>query len=114
MDFTPKKIIVQVKGGEHIGPNIVRDLRATVDREQAVIGILITLRNPTKPMKTEALSAGYYTSQYFNRSVPKIQMLTIEDILAGSSPEYYRVPNTFKAAPRKFKNDAVQTSLIDN
>ena len=114
-DFTaPKKIIVQVKGGEHIGPNYVRDLKGTVEREKAVIGILITMKNPTKPMKTEAVSAGYYTSKYFDRSVPKIQILTVEELLAGESPEYYRVPTTFKSAPRKYKNDAFQPNLIDN
>lgn len=115
VDFTsPKKIIVQVKGGEHIGPNYVRDLNGTVEREKAAIGILITMKSPTKPMKTEAVSAGYYTSKYFNRSVPRIQILTIEELLAGKSPEYYRVPTTFKSAPRKYKNDAFQPNLIDN
>ena len=31
-----------------------------IEREKAAIGALITLREPTKPMLTEAASAGFY------------------------------------------------------
>lgn len=70
-------------------------------------------------MKTEALSAGYYKSEYFNVSVPKIQILTIEELLSGEKPKYYRVPGssggaTLKAAPRKYKDEPSQVNLLDN
>ena len=43
------------------------------------------LEPPTKPMKTEALSAGYYHSPGWNRDYQKIQIRTIEQLLAGES-----------------------------
>jgi hypothetical protein len=52
-----KQVIVQVKSG-YVGVNHVRDLKGVIEREKAAIGALITLREPTKPMRTEAAAAG--------------------------------------------------------
>ena len=52
-----KQVIVQVKSG-YIGVNHVRDLKGVLEREKAPIGVLITLREPTKPMLTEAAARG--------------------------------------------------------
>ena len=76
-----KKIIVSVKGGDHVGVTMVKDLIATVEREKAAIGLFITLAEPTRPMTTEAVSAGFYPSP--KGDVPKIQILTIEGLLSG-------------------------------
>jgi DNA modification methylase len=76
-----KKIIVSVKSGG-VSVSMVRDLRGVLERESAALALLITLENPTKPMETEALKAGFYadgTTRY-----PRIQILTIESLLAGS------------------------------
>ena len=58
-----KQIILSVKGGQ---PKLseLRDLWGVVTREQAQIGVLISLRNPTQPMRTEAAKAGFYTSPW--------------------------------------------------
>ena len=77
-----KKVVVQVKSGQ-VHATYVRDLRAVVEREKAVMGLLITLESPTKPMLTEALSAGYYHSPWWNRDYHKMQIRTIEELLAG-------------------------------
>ena len=83
-----KKIIVSVKGGEHVSVTMLKDLIATVQKEKAEIGIFITLAEPTKPMITEAVSAGYYQSP--KGDIPKIQILTIEDLLSGKAkPQYF-------------------------
>jgi site-specific DNA-methyltransferase (adenine-specific) len=83
-----KKIIVSVKGGEHVSVTMVKDLIATVEREKAAIGLFVTLAVPTKPMVTEAVSAGFYKSP--KGDVPKIQILTIEDLLSGKAkPQYF-------------------------
>lgn len=57
---TTEKAIVSVKGGDNVSVPMVRDLGHVVDREKAKIGIFITLADPTKPMKTEAVKTGYY------------------------------------------------------
>jgi len=83
-----KKIIVSVKGGEHVSVTMVKDLIATVEREKAAIGLFVTLAEPTKPMVTEAVSAGFYKSP--KGDVPKIQILTIDDLLSGKAkPQYF-------------------------
>ncbi len=83
-----KKIIVSVKGGENVGVTMVKDLIATVEREKAEIGLFVTLAEPTKPMMTEAVSVGFY--ELPKGQFPKIQILTIEDLLSGKSkPQYF-------------------------
>ncbi len=83
-----KKIIVSVKGGEHVSVTMVKDLIATVEREKAAIGLFITLAEPTRPMTTEAVSAGFYQSP--KGDVPKIQILTIANLLSGKEkPQYF-------------------------
>ena len=78
----PKRILVQVKSG-HVSASIVRDLRGVIEREGAALGVLITLDPPSQPMKTEAASAGYYTSPGWGRDYPRLQILTVEGLLAG-------------------------------
>lgn len=94
-----KKIIIQVKSGQ-INSAHIRDLRGVLDREEAQIGVFITLESPTRPMLTEAASAGFYTSNFEwdgKKIFPKIQILTIEDLLKGKSIEYPKGTNiTFK------------------
>ena len=51
-----KQVLVQVKSG-YVGVNHVRDLKGVIEREKAALGALITLREPTKPMLTEAAAA---------------------------------------------------------
>ena len=53
------KIILSVKGGD-LKATDVRDLRGVIEREKAEIGVLLTLEEPTKPMRAEAASAGCY------------------------------------------------------
>lgn len=94
-----KKILVSVKGGDGVGVSQVRDLKGTVDREKAAMGIFITLTEPTRPMHIEAVSAGYYEST-LGKSFPKIQILTIEGLLFGQEkaeyPDLARGGLTFK------------------
>jgi DNA modification methylase len=98
-----KQAIVQVKSG-YVGVNHVRDLMGVLEREKAAIGALITLREPTKPMLTEAAAAGFYESKDFPGRYPRLQILTIAELLAGKRIQYpdHRV-ETFAKAERKTK-----------
>lgn len=84
-----KKIIVSVKGGENVTRTMIADLKNSVEREKAEIGLFVTLAEPTKPMSTEAASAGYYESAVMEAAFPKIQILTIEGLLAGTEKPNY-------------------------
>ncbi len=81
-----KKIVVQVKGGVHIGAKDIRDLLGTVENTKSAMGIFITLHEPTKPMKQAAVEAEYYTSPTWGHKYPKNQILTIKEILEDKKP----------------------------
>ena len=79
---TNGRAIFQVKSG---GANrqTIAALNSDRQREKAEIGILITMDEPTKPMKAEALLAGKYLHPLLNREEDRIQIVTVEDILSG-------------------------------
>jgi len=96
-----KQIIISVKAG-HVNVSHVRDLRGTIERESAQIGCLICLEEPTQPMRAEAAGAGFYQSPLGNKMYPRIQILTVKELLEGKklqAPEA-RLDVTFKKAPR--------------
>ena len=95
----PQRVVVQVKSGK-AGVHDVRDLRGTVERERAAIGVLITLESPTREMETEAVSAGFYHSSVWQRDYPRIQILTVEQLLAGAKVQMPPGYGTFKQAQR--------------
>jgi site-specific DNA-methyltransferase (adenine-specific) len=76
------RIIFQVKSGS-VGPKDIRDLHGTIHREKAELGIFITLKEPTKPMRTEANQCGLYHHEVMGRDYPCVQIITIKDILEG-------------------------------
>jgi site-specific DNA-methyltransferase (adenine-specific) len=82
---TTEKAIVSVKGGENVNVAMVRDLAHVVDRENAKIGVFITLAEPTGPMRTEAVKAGFYETLY--GKYPKIQILTIHELFEGKQAD---------------------------
>jgi hypothetical protein len=94
-----KQIVLQVKSGG-TGPAHVRDLRGVLDREKAAIGVLITMEQPTQPMRTEAADAGFYHSPGWNKDFPRIQLLTIAELLDGKKIDRPPHSVTFKQAPK--------------
>ncbi|NLT36755.1 MAG: site-specific DNA-methyltransferase [Methanomassiliicoccus sp.] len=117
----PEQIIFSVKAG-NVTVSHVRDLVGVVQREKAAIGVLISMHEPTAPMRAEAASAGSYISKELgNPRYPKIQLLTIQDLLNGrrvDSPHSVRSSErntTFKKAPvvkKKKKEDKKQAKLM--
>ena len=95
-----KQIILSVKAGNTTVSHI-RDLQGVLTREKVQIGVLITMEEPTKPMKTEVASAGFYKSPW--GKYPVLQILTIEELLNGKTincPPLGQVNVTFKKAPK--------------
>jgi site-specific DNA-methyltransferase (adenine-specific) len=109
----PKRVIVQVKSG-HVKSGDIRDLVGTVKREGAAIGLFLTLEEPSKEMRSEAASAGYYYSPGWNQNYPCIQILTIEQLLQGAEPKMPPQYGTFKQAQKVTKQQATQADLFDN
>ncbi len=89
-----------------------RDLRGVLNREKAAIGVLIALEPPTKPMEKEAAEAGFYESPHLAEKFPRIQILTIAQLLTGAQVLYPRwLDATFKQAPKSKRAAAEQMSL---
>jgi len=106
---TFETVIISVKAGS-TGVAHIRDLRGVLDREKAAIGVLISMRDFTRPMKTEAATAGFYDSPW-GKKYPKMQLLTVADLLAGKQidmPPIRQVGATFKKAP-KAKSKGAET-----
>jgi len=96
-----KHILLSVKAGVNIGVGMVRDLRGVVEREKAAIGVLISMESPTKPMREEAASAGFYQSPWGTH--PRLQLFTVAALLDGmriDAPPMGQVGQTFKKAPK--------------
>lgn len=95
-----RQIILSVKAGK-LHANYVRDLRGVMEREKADLAVLLSFDKPTKPMRAEAASAGFYSSSW--GQFPRLQLLTVEELLAGKGIDYPRVTGanqTYKIAPR--------------
>ncbi len=78
-------------------------MKGVVEKKNAQIGVFITLKEPTKPMKVEAVSSGYYKSP-LGHNYPRIQILTIKELLEGKKIEYPArargIDATFRKAER--------------
>ncbi len=99
-----RKVIVQVKSGK-VGAKDIHELRGVIEREQAAIGLFITLENPTQPMLKEALAAGWYESPLWQKPYRKLQILTISDLLGGAAVDMPSPHGTFKQAQRHKSTD---------
>lgn len=111
---TPKhgRALVSVKGGTQLNPAMVRDLAGTVQTEKAEMGILITLSTPTKGMLDAAGHAGSYVMAANGQHFPRIQLLSISELLSGKKPNMPPPLLPYIAAERQIA-DYEQLSLLD-
>ena len=110
-----KRIIVQVKSG-HVTRDQIATLKGDMDREEAEIGLFITLETPTRPMEAEATSAKFYTPEHFpDNHYPRIQILTIEELLSEARADYPRLApdTTFRRAPRRRRSAGAQSRFAE-
>lgn len=103
------QIVISVKSGQHVGVTHVRDLGHVVSREEAEMGALITLHEPTRPMREEAAGAGFYESPWGKH--PRLQIRTVSELLAGKGldcPPQRQTNITFKKAPKAKRSGKAQ------
>jgi len=109
-----KQIVFSVKSGK-TGVAHLRDLRGVMEREHAAIGVLLTLRQPTRDMRKEAASAGFYDSPWGTKH-PRLQIFTVQELLEGKKIDMppTRDLRTFKKAPKAKTNpgDGVRNLLL--
>lgn len=108
----PKRVIVQVKSG-HVKSGDIRDLKGTLERENATIGVFITLEPASSEMTREAVSAGFYHSDEWGKDYQRLQILTIADLLADAEVKMPPQAGTFReAAAQEDAAKAKQPSLL--
>lgn len=86
------KLLVSVKGGKTITPAMVRDLSGTVEARKAQMGLLITLAPATRGVTDAIDHGGVFTHPANGQRYPRLQHVTVADLLAKKRPE---VPPTF-------------------
>ncbi len=101
-----KPVIFSVKSNETLTPAVVRELFGTVEREKAAMGYLLTLNTMDNLVK-ESKKYGFYTNELFGSTYPKIEVISVEQILSG---ERIRIPlnqriDVVKAAQEKAQDN---------
>jgi hypothetical protein len=92
--------LVSVKGGHQVNPAMVRDLVGTVEQQKAEMGVLIIAVPITKGMAEVAAKSGSYEAPLTRASYPKVQIITVPDLLAHKHPRMpTAIPPYVKAKP---------------
>jgi adenine specific DNA methylase Mod len=105
------RIIISVKGGDNVGVGMVRDLRGVIEREDSEMGILVSLVEPTGPMVSECAAAGFVAKSAHGR-LPRLQIVTIADMLMGKMPKLPPIPEPARIARPTRKRDLDQLELL--
>lgn len=106
------QILISVKGGKQLNPSMVRDLGGTVTTQKAEMGVLITNGSPTRGMSDEANHAGTYQHPHYAEAYPRIQIVTVDELLSGKRPKMPPTLLPYIQALRS-KTPADQSSLFD-
>ncbi|BAQ62528.1 type III restriction-modification system methylation subunit [Geminocystis sp. NIES-3708] len=109
-----EKIIVSVKGGKNVNVSMIRDLRGTMEANNASMGFFIILTPPTKVMIQEAAKAGFYQAGN-GKQYRLIQIFSIEGLINGNEqPKYYDLSwgkSTFKQAQKERQSNGTQIEI---
>lgn len=104
-----ERVVVSVKSG-HVGVKDIRELRDVVNRQKAAMGLFLTLEEPTREMVKETDATSPYVSPRWKHEYPKIQMLTIAELLNGKKPDMPPTVNGSQEAPQlERRSRTVQT-----
>jgi site-specific DNA-methyltransferase (adenine-specific) len=107
-----EKALISVKGGASVGVNMIRDLHSAMERERAPMGVFLSAAEPTAPMLREAAAVGRFTDE-FDRSWPRLQILTLAELFQGKRPAIPFVdPLVALRRARKEETAAKQESLL--
>jgi DNA modification methylase len=78
--------VVSVKGGRQVNPAMVQSLVGAMRQAKADMGLFIGMRTPTTGMREVADKSGLYTHPITGNTFPKVQIVTVADLLGGKHP----------------------------
>jgi site-specific DNA-methyltransferase (adenine-specific) len=105
--------IVSVKSGK-VSRGDVATLKGDIGSQGAAMGLFVTLEEPTAPIRQEATEAGFYHSELSGKDYPKVQIITIRELLEeGRKPDLpLLVLPAYQQAQRLQKRPAEQGELF--
>jgi site-specific DNA-methyltransferase (adenine-specific) len=86
-DGPTRQVIIQVKSGKAF-PRDVKELAYVLKQERADIGVFVCMNEPTIAMRRVSSDAGNYVSVYWDDRYPKIQLITVKQLLEGRVAKY--------------------------
>lgn len=89
----PEKIVFQAKSGK-VGRGDIATLNNDRQREGAQVGVLITLKEPTRDMIKEARIIGQYYHEQFQKKFDRIQIITVQELI--EQDKRIEIPINFK------------------
>lgn len=111
------RAIVSVKGTSSATVTQLRELVGAVEAHKAQAGVFLTLAPPTGPMRTLAAQSGEYHLAGTDARYPRIQVLSIEQLLAGARvdlPRIRRLDPTARAQPAGKPDDGQQSLGLED
>ncbi len=106
-----EKMVFQVKSG-NVQRGDVAKLNSDMQRENAVMAVLLTLQEPTQPMRDEAAKTGMYHYALMGRSMSRIQIVTVREIIEeGKRLDLPMAADVLRSAPRAGK-ESIQDQLF--
>ncbi|MGK3203212.1 DNA methyltransferase [Amycolatopsis sp. MEPSY49] len=106
-----EKVLVSVKGGRQLGPQMVRDLAGTVSTNHAAGGVLITLAKPTRGMIDASRHSGLFHHARQGKAYPRVQLISVPELLEGKRPTLPPVVLPYVQAKRN-SNAGVQQTIF--
>lgn len=87
-----------MKAGDHVNPNMVRDLGRVMERDRHRFGLFVMKGMPTRGMRDEAASQPVIETE-FGR-FPALQFVTLEELFDGRRPKLPPLISPVKKASR--------------
>lgn len=93
------RALVSVKGGAS-NPGHVRDLIGTLQSQRAELGLFVCMNPPTRGMIEAANQSGSWEHPANHQRFPRVQILTVAELLRGNRPNMPPAENPYYAARR--------------
>ena len=105
------KMILQAKSGG-VQRRDIAALRGDMEKEGASLACLITLEDPTKPMKQDAKAAGVYENEARGIRCDRIRIVRVEDIIHNEARVELPIhPEAMNKARRDMEGDQLRLDL---
>ncbi len=107
--------IVSVKGGTQLNPAMVQQLSGAVAQHHADMGVLVILRPSTTGMINAAGRGGIYTDPAVVTTYPRIQIITVAQLLNGQPIicQQDSLPTKLQPRPQDRKRFRCSESALD-